>query len=88
MLALAFDKQGQMYALETSPNNGTLTVPGLGTIVRIKLDAETTGVIATGLTFPTAMTFGPDGMLYVSNFGYLNKPGMGQIVRIEVSPAK
>jgi hypothetical protein len=26
--------------------------------------------IASGLTFPTAMTFGPDGNLYVSNNGF------------------
>lgn len=25
--------------------------------------------IATGLTFPAAMTLGPDGDLYISNFG-------------------
>ena len=37
------------------------------------------------LVFPTAMTFGPDGALYVSNFGFGVPPiGLGQIVRIDV----
>jgi hypothetical protein len=42
--------------------------------------------IATGLFFPTAMTFGPDGALYVSNVGF--GPPTGEIVRITVPPAK
>jgi len=42
--------------------------------------------VATGLTFPTGMTFGPDGALYVSNNGFgVPVPGAGQIVRINTS---
>ncbi len=41
-------------------------------------------VVATGLMFPTAMTFGPDGNLYVSTFGYGFPPGSGQIVKVTV----
>lgn len=43
-------------------------------------------VVASGLTFPTAMTFDPDGdELYVSNNGFgIPVPGAGQIVRIEI----
>jgi BON domain len=41
-------------------------------------------VVATGLSFPSAMTFGPDGALYVSNFGFGAPEGVGQIVRIEL----
>ncbi len=46
----------------------------------------TPGTIATGLTFPTAMTFDPDvDSLYVSNFGFgVPVPGAGQIVRIAI----
>jgi hypothetical protein len=39
-------------------------------------------VVVTGLDLPTAMTFGPDGALYVSNRGFGFPPGAGQIVRI------
>jgi hypothetical protein len=42
-------------------------------------------VIATGLVFPTAMTFGADGDLYVSNFGFGFQPGAGQIVKIDMT---
>jgi hypothetical protein len=33
---------------------------------------------ATGLSVPTGMTFGPDGYLYVSNFGAA--PSGGQVL--------
>ena len=48
-----------------------------------------TGVetVASGLTFPTGMTVGPDGNLYVSHFGFGFPPGAGQVVRIQVPPA-
>jgi hypothetical protein len=38
-------------------------------------------VVADGLSFATALRMGPDGALYVSNFGY-GPPGRGQILRI------
>jgi len=42
--------------------------------------------IASGLTLPTAMTFGPDGNLYVSNLGFGPPlPGLGQVLKIEVA---
>ena len=41
--------------------------------------------VASGLFFPTAMTFGPDGMLYVSNMGF--GPPTGQIVKVNVNAA-
>jgi hypothetical protein len=37
------------------------------------------------LSLPTAMTFGPDGNLYVSNWGFGPPPvGAGQILKITV----
>jgi len=41
-------------------------------------------VIAEGLTFPTAMTFGPDGALYVSHKGFGFPAGQGEILLITV----
>jgi hypothetical protein len=40
----------------------------------------------TGLSVPTGMTFGPDGKLYVSNFGAA-PAGAGQVLRFDISPS-
>ena len=85
VLGLAFDHQGRLYVLESMtaagfPGPAEL---GTGTIVRINHSGQAE-TIATGLSFPTAMTFGPDGALYVSNLGFAG-PGAGQILRVAVS---
>ena len=58
--------------------------PVQGKVVRIDGKNHYTD-IATGLFLPTAMTFGPDGNLYVSNVGFGPPPvGLGQILKIAV----
>jgi hypothetical protein len=87
VLGLAFDRQGRLYALEADTVAGFPgpAAAGSGTVVRVNEDGSLT-TIASGLVFPTAMTFGPDGALYVSNFGFgVPTPGAGQIVRISLS---
>lgn len=86
---VAFDSKHRMYVLEMSTSAGGPN-PGDGKVVRMNHpdggphDSDQT-VIASGLTFPTAMTFGPDGALYVSNFGFGAPPdGEGQVLRITV----
>jgi hypothetical protein len=59
--------------------------PGLGRIVRVARNGDLK-IIASGLALPTGMTFGPDGNLYVSNWGF-GPPGMGEILKIEVPEA-
>jgi sugar lactone lactonase YvrE len=86
VLGLAFDNEGRLYVLETSgPGSGQEApiVPGTGRVVRLTDNGELE-VVATGLVFPTGMTFGPDGTLYVSNFGFGFPPGAGQVVAIDV----
>ncbi|HEU0116240.1 MAG TPA: ScyD/ScyE family protein [Thermomicrobiales bacterium] len=91
VLGLAFDGQGRLYALESSTGNlqqPPFFVPGSGRLLRLGADgAQET--IATGLTMPTMMLFGPDGMLYASNFGFGQGPtaGKGEIVKIDVGAA-
>ena len=86
---VAFDSQHRMYVLEMSTSDGGPN-PGDGKVVRMNHpdggphDRDQT-VIADGLTFPTAMTFGPDGALYVSHKGFGFPPdGEGEILLITV----
>ncbi len=87
ILGLAFDDQGQLYALETTTTDKNYPTPRSGTVVRVQPDSEKVDVIASGLTFPTALTFGPDGKLYVSNYGYGVRAERGEIVRLMIPPA-
>jgi len=85
VLGLAFDARGRLYALETSwSKTDPGPEPSTGRLVRLSADGRTRTVIDTGtsLFFPTAMTFGPDGALYVSNMGF--GPPVGEILRIEL----
>lgn len=84
VLGVAFDHEGRMYVLENTTGGGNMfPTPNTGKVVRVTAHGLET--IATGLSLPTAMTFGPDGALYVSNLGF--GPPTGEIVRITV-PAK
>jgi len=82
VVGVAFDGQDRMYVLEMSPAAG-LPTPFIGRVRRVEPNGSSE-VIADDLAFPTAMTFGPDGMLYISNFGFGFGPGAGQIVRLAV----
>lgn len=87
VVGVAFDDQDRLYVLETSGAGlgpEAPIIPGTGRVVRLT-DAGDLEVIATGLVFPTAMTLGADGMLYISNFGFGFPPGAGQVVRIDLT---
>jgi sugar lactone lactonase YvrE len=82
VLGVAFDREGFLYILENTTGNPFPTA-GTGEVLRVAKDGLEE--IATGLSLPTAMTFGPDGVLYVSNVGFGPPPvGLGQIVKITV----
>jgi sugar lactone lactonase YvrE len=87
VLGAVSDAQGQLYVLETSTDNPEAPPffhPDSGRVVR-QTDGGAWEVMATGLSFPTGMTFGPDGTLYVANFGFGYPPGAGQIVTVDVT---
>ncbi len=81
VLGVAFDANGDMYALEMSTVNQHFPVPGSGRVVRILGNGSLQPVV-TGLMLPTAMTFGPDGRLYISNWGF--GPPFGEILQISL----
>jgi sugar lactone lactonase YvrE len=82
VVGLQVDGRSRLYVLENTVGFPGPT-PGAGRIVRIDPSGDQT-VIADGLSVPTAMTFGPDGTLYVSNVGFGAPPGAGEIVKVIV----
>lgn len=84
VLGVAFDSQHRMYALEMTTGQ-PFPAPGLGRVVRVGRDGAL-DVIASGLALPTGMTFGPDGNLYVSVWGF-GPPGKGEILKITIPDA-
>ena len=82
VLGVAFDQDKRLYVLETFDVPGFPT-PFTGDILRFDHSGKVE-TIASGLAFPTALTFGPDGNLYVSNFGFGFPPGSGQIVKVSI----
>lgn len=86
VLGVAFDRRGRLYVLENTTGNNIppLPTPGTGKIIRVNRNGSRE-TIASGLSLPTAMTFGPDQKLYVSNvgFGPLSIGG-GQVLQVDV----
>jgi hypothetical protein len=83
VLGVAFDHRGRLYVLENTTGNPFPT-PGTGRIVRVNRGGSR-DVIAAGLSLPTAMTFSPEGDIFVSNFGFgLPPAGLGQILKIDM----
>jgi hypothetical protein len=85
VVAVDFGPQdGLLYVLELSDAAGPGPSPGAGKVVRVLRNGQIEEVI-TGLAFPTGMTFGPHGRLYISNLGAA--PGSkGQILKYEITP--
>ena len=80
-----FDQHDNLYVLEsmTMPGFPTPLQAGSGKIMRVSRSGNVDTVL-TGLSFPTAMMFGPDGKLYVSNLGFAVPPGAGEILKVDV----
>jgi len=84
VLGVTFDNRGRMVVLEMSAGNEA-PVPYTGRVTRIS-PSGAREILADGLFFPTGMTLGPDGDVYVSNFGFGPPPvGLGQVLRIELA---
>jgi len=89
VLGLEIDERGRLYVLETSYSpTDPGPVPGSGRLLRVEPNGNKEVLIDSSsglLTFPTGMTFGPEGALYISNIGFGPPPiGLGQILRVKL----
>ncbi len=81
---VAFAPDGTMYVLRYAAEFSAEElryIPFGGEIQRVNEDGTTSPVV-TNLMFPTALTFGPDGALYVTNYGNEGNLGQGQVLRV------
>lgn len=83
VLGVAFDRNARMYVLENTTGN-LFPTPFTGKIIRVNPNGSKEEIV-TGLALPTAMTCGPDGNLYVSNWGFGAAPGGGQVVKVTLN---
>ena len=86
VLGVAIDGRDRLYVLDSSYST---TDPGpepfTGRLIRVSPNGKQEILIDStsgSLVFPTGMTFGPDGNLYVSNYGFGFPEGAGQIVKV------
>jgi hypothetical protein len=82
VVGVAFDDRDRLYVLELSDAPGFPT-PGFGKLLRISPSGEIQEIV-TGLVAPTALTIGPEGAVYISNFGAA-PAGLGQIIRVAIT---
>ncbi len=92
LIDMVFGPDGALYVLETSTantGNFPFLIRNTGRLSRLNRYGALE-FVTTGLDMPSAMTFGPDGKLYVSNRGHgvLGLPGQGEIVKIDPGPRR
>jgi hypothetical protein len=85
IIELAFDDEGTLWVLEIAAG-GLLNVNGedpstmAGGLYTVSPEGTVTEMLSDPLVFPTGMAFGPDGELYISNYGLM--PGMGEVIKV------
>ena len=83
IVGLVFDKKDRMYVLEMAVGNDYPTL-GAERVVRINPN-WTKDVIATGFSNPTGLAYGPDGNLYVLNWGFGGAEGEGEVLKVRLN---
>lgn len=81
---VAFAKDGTMYVLQYAGKFNAQKlryIENTGALFRIGKDGSKQPIV-TKLMFPTALAFGPDDALYVTNFGNEANFGEGQVLRV------
>ncbi len=83
---VAVGPDGTLYALELATGNAPeppYVRPGTGRVVR-QAGPEALDEVTTGLDYPIAMAFGPDGGLYVAGPALGGEEGAGVVRRVDV----
>jgi plastocyanin/sugar lactone lactonase YvrE len=81
---VAFAPDGTMYVLQYAAEFSEEKLRYIafgGQVQRVNPDGSVTPIV-TNLVFPTHMIFGPDGALYVTNYGNESNQGQGQVLRV------
>ena len=83
VIDIAFDREGTLYIVEIAsglvPGPGADPGVGNGRLLR-KPKNGAVEVVLEGLVFPAGVAIGPDGAIYLSNFGIF--PAGGEILRV------
>lgn len=84
--ALAFDRTGRLLVLEID-RLGLTDPAGSGELIRVEAGGVRTILLTSGLVSPTGLAVGPDGSIYISNYGSSPSTGAaphGEILRLAV----
>jgi hypothetical protein len=86
IIDLTFGADGSLYVLEISRDGlASPTGPVPGALIRIDpTSGMRSTIVSDGLNFPGGVVTGPDGALYVTNFGV--SAGGGQVLRLITIP--
>ncbi len=82
--AIAFDRSGRLLVLEID-RLGLSRPAGEGELIRVNGDHSRTTLLGRGLRSPTGLAVGPDGSIYISNYGSSPSTGAaphGEILRL------
>lgn len=80
IIGLAFDKDKNLYVLEIRENS-LLSEDTTGALYRVSPNGNKVFLMDEGLTAPTAIAIGPDGLIYINNHGVT--PGQGEVIRFD-----
>ena len=82
LIGLSPASDGGVYALEMASKGATSGDPG-GSVIHVSPSGQQTVLACQGLIQPTGIATGPDGNVYVSNYGVT--PGYGQVVEVSTT---
>ncbi|HEX3874690.1 MAG TPA: ScyD/ScyE family protein [Solirubrobacteraceae bacterium] len=74
--AIAFDHRGRLLVLEID-RLGLTDTSGSGELIRVTTEGRRAVLLTHGLVSPTGVAVGPDGSIYISNYGSSPSTGAG-----------